>query len=366
MRLGLTGGALLALGPFVLNACSPYGRPIEPDANGLRLPKDFNSRVVATTGVTVPGTSYAWHASPDGGATFATPDGGWIYVSNSERSSALGGAGMIRFDSSGTIVDARSILGGTERNCAGGPTPWGTWLSCEEATRGAVFECDPFGVAPANRLDPMGWFYHEAAAVDPDAGVVYLTEDRIDGGLYRYVPDAYPDLSSGVLEVLTESASVLAWVPVPDPNPTAAETSVRHQVANTRVFAGGEGAWFNGGLLYFSTKFDNRVWVYQPSTNGLRMIYDLAITTEPVLSGVDNVTVTGPNDIFVAEDGGDMQLCMISEYGVEAFVQVTGVAGSEITGPAFDPSGTRLYFSSQRNPGTTYEVTGPFRQPTTP
>jgi hypothetical protein len=362
MRLGLTGGALLALGPFVLNACSPYGNTLEPDANGLRLPKKFSSRVVATTGVIVPGTSYAWHAEPDGGATFATPDGGWIYVSNSERSSGLGGAGMIRFDDSGVIVDARSILSGTERNCAGGPTPWGTWLSCEETSRGAVFECDPFGVAAATRLDSLGWFSHEAAAVDPDAGVVYLTEDRTDGALYRYVPGAYPDLSSGVLEVLTGPDTALGWTPVPNPTPTPAETSTRHQVVGVRRFAGGEGAWWHGDRLYFSTKYDDRVWTYRPATSELTVIYDLATTTEPVLSGVDNVTVTGPGDVFVAEDGGDMQLCFISNYGTAVFAQLDGVTGSEITGPAFDPSGTRLYFSSQRNPGTTYEITGPFRQ----
>ena len=94
---------------------------------------------------------------------------------------------------------------------------------------------------------------------------------------------------------------------------------------------------------------------------GVIVVYDVATTSEPVLSGVDNVTVTPGGDVFVAEDGGDMQICFLSNYGVNAFVQVTGVSGSEITGPAFDPSGTRLYFSSQRNPGTTYEVTGPFR-----
>ena len=95
----------------------PYG-PLQPaDANGLQLPAGFSSRVVATTGQVVAGTSYAWHTAPDGGATFATEDGGWIYVSNSE--SSPGGAGMVRFDAGGQVVEARRILNGTTRNCAG-------------------------------------------------------------------------------------------------------------------------------------------------------------------------------------------------------------------------------------------------------
>jgi secreted PhoX family phosphatase len=309
----------------------------------------------------VAGSSFVWHAAPDGGATFPTGDGGWIYVSNSELDGGLGGAGMLRFDSGGTLVDARSILTGTSRNCAGGPTPWGTWLSCEEVSRGAVFECDPYGIEPAIRHDALGWFNHEAAAVDPDAGTVYLTEDRSDGALYRFVPAAYPDLSDGVLEVLTEVGGVLNWTPLTNPNPTSSQTSTRHQVTGTRRFDGGEGAWWSAGKLYFTTKGDNRVWTYEPSTNTLTVVYDVATSSEPVLSGVDNVTVTPVGDVFVAEDGGDMQICFLSDYGVNAFVQVTGVSGSEITGPAFDPSGSRLYFSSQRNPGVTYEVTGPFR-----
>jgi secreted PhoX family phosphatase len=330
------------------------------------LPPDFTSRVIATSGQTVGATGLGWHFAPDGGATFPTPDGGWIYVSNCEIDSGFGGASMVRFDSAGEIVDAKRILHGTRRNCAGGATPWGTWLSCEEVSRGAVFECDPFGVAPAVRHDAMGWFNHEAAAVDPGNQVIYLSEDQINGGLYRFVPDAYPDLSAGTLEVVVDESGVLTWVEVPNPNPTAAQTSTRSQVPNMRVFNGGEGLAWNSGKLHLTTKGDNRVWTYTPATNALAVIYDAATLDDPVLTGVDNVTVTPRGDIYVAEDGGNMQICLLFGKDIKVpqdFLELTGVSGSEMAGPAFDPSGTRLYFSSQWNPGRTYEVTGPFRSP---
>ena len=363
----LAAGGAIAVLPIGLSPASaapnggPYGFLQPPDALGLRLPAGFTSRLIAETGKQVGDTGFVWHGAPDGGATFPTGDGGWIYVSNSEVGEAQGGASMVRFDADGDIVDSRSILSGTFRNCSGGPTPWGTWLSCEEISRnGQVYECDPFGVEPAVVRPAMGSFGHEAAAVDPETSIVYLTEDQRDGGLYRFIPTVAGDLSAGVLQVMTEVGGVIGWAVVPDPRGRPTET--RFQVSTMKIFNRGEGAFFAGGRLVIASTGDDRVWSYTPSTNELEIIYDEATSPEPVLGGSDNVTIADVGDVFVCEDGGNLELVVVPvEGGANPFLRVEGQSDTELTGVAFDPSGTRLYFSSQRHPGQTYEITGPFR-----
>ena len=373
LRTAVVGIGAVALAPdaFVRAAgaqapCSPvgpYGPLGGPDGNGVRLPAGFRSRVIARAWSRVAGTGYTWPMFPDGGATFPLAGGGWVYVANSEVP-LVGGASSISFDEAGNVTGARRILGGTSSNCAGGPTPWGTWLSCEERDRGYVHECDVLAQRPTRR-PALGRFQHEAAAVDGARQVVYLTEDEGDGCFYRFRYPTPNDLSAGALEVATVSGptgGTVTWTPVPDPS--GGSTRTRDQVPGATRFRGGEGLWYGHDVVHFTTKGDNRVWRYDVVASTISIAYDVATSCNPVLSGVDNVVMSPAGDLYVCEDGGDMQLVTLGSDGsVAPFLQVTGQDGSELTGPAFSPDGGRLYFSSQRGGGfgITYEVAGPFR-----
>ncbi|MET9129761.1 alkaline phosphatase PhoX [Streptomyces antibioticus] len=378
LRTAAIGGSAAVLGGTLWRGAAyaapaqpgtgPYGALGAPNANGIRLPAGFSSRVVARSGQTVPGTSYTWHNAPDGGACYANGTG-WIYVSNSEINPS-GGASAVRFSAAGAITGAYRILSSTRQNCAGGRTPWNTWLSCEEVDRGYVYETDPWGVQAAVRRDALGRFKHEAAAADPVRKVIYLTEDETNGCFYRFRPTTWGNLSSGTLEVLVAGGGTsgpVTWATVPDPT---GATATRNQVSGAKHFNGGEGCHYADDTCWFTTKGDNRVWQYNAAAQTIELAYDDSLVTSGAapLTGVDNVTGSSSGDLFVAEDGGNMEICVITPDDVVApFLRIDGQSSSEITGPAFSPDGTRLYFSSQRGTsgsssgGITYEVTGPFR-----
>ena len=381
LSMGLTGMSLFAAGglsryqqasasdgglaPFY--SLNNIGALLTADENGVMLPPGFRSRVVARSGEAPAGLpGYTWHSAPDGGACFATDDGGWVYTSNSEMRSNGGGVGALRFNANAEVIDAYSILRHTSINCAGGPTPWGTWLSCEEFSRGQVYECDPMGVEAAVVRPALGSFEHEAVAVDTENQCLYLTEDAPNGGFYRFrSANGFPDLTQGTLEIASvernQDQFFVLWRPVPDP--LAKQTSTFSQVPDAFGFRGAEGIALHDGKAYFTTKHDNRVWTYDIDSQQLEVIYDVATSANPILSGVDNVVITPAGDVLVAEDGGNMQLVVLTPANkIIPILQIIGHERSEITGPAFDPSYQRLYFSSQRGTlgrsegGITYEI----------
>jgi hypothetical protein len=362
------------------------------------LPEGFSSRIVAVGGTGVGATDYTWPLFPDGKGTIATPDGGWILACNHEVfdfqtiGESAGGASAVRFDSGGSILDAYPILEGSHSNSRGATTPWGTWLSCQEAHQGdgRIWECDPTGDSPAVPRNALGVRTHGSVAVDPLGGHCYMTEAHRDGRLYRFrmldESASGAALADGPLEAMAvDPDGGVSWIPVPDPSGTVAPTRV--QAADGFVTPVGGGVWVHDGSLLFTTALDDRVHAVDLANQRHWILWDGSGHRQPLV-GIGDLTVApASGDLFVAEDRGDMELVLVGIEGLVApFCRMVGDDHrlSAVTGPCFDPSGTRLYISSLRgrgealvrdvveaidwgdgvegrHVGVTYEVSGPFR-----
>ena len=394
-----------------------YG-PLVPDPKGvLDLPKGFSYKTLSAQGDTI-ADGVLVPGAHDGMATFEGSRKNTLrLVRNHEQTAsgvkpvapsslvydpaAFGGTTTLEVDSHGDLVSQRISLAGTSTNCAGGRTPWGTWLTCEETegfsgqtkSHGWVFEVDPTG----KRTKPvpitgMGRFAHEAVAIDPHTLEAYLTEDASGpfGLFYRFRPRAHRGqyhayLEGGRLEVMVcrdlpdlslaqepgEEFRV-KWKAIPDR--AATTTSIRKQFEDGKVTRSQklEGAWWGHGKAYFVASYSKKedgaaadhagqVWTYNPKTDRIRL--ELIFKPGGRFDGPDNITVSPyGGGVILAEDGDGEQHLVGTDRKGRAFAFARNAFNdSEFTGATFSPDG-RTLFANRQSPGVTFAITGPWHR----
>lgn len=411
-----------------------YGPLVADPAGILSLPKGFAYTIVAESGVSKLDTGEPFPSDPDGTAAFVRHGGsGSVLVMNHEISgsepfpvpvvpgrtfnpAAKGGCTIVEVDKDGAAKSIVVGIAGTLNNCAGGRTPWETWLTCEESEstvggvrHGWVFEVDPYD--QAKNADPkpiraLGRFAHESITVDPQDGNLYMTEDASNpnGLFFRFTPPASAmPLRDGSLKALADDAGTLealravgadgafvpdlsvartpgttyatTWVGVPDR--LATTTSVRKQafaqpVTRSRKL---EGMWAGDGGTYFVASFarttdgsaaqhDGQVWFLDTKAQTIELKLIFAYTPldqDGDVDGPDNITVSPYGGVVLAEDGdGVNHLVGSTESGETFFLARNELEGdSEFTGPTFSRNKKTL-FANVQSPGHVYAITGPF------
>ncbi|MDQ0300670.1 secreted PhoX family phosphatase [Salibacterium salarium] len=374
-----------------------YGPLVKDPGGVLDLPNGFQYRIISEEG----GKLVDGRPTPamfDGMAAFPGKQNSTILVRNHELSGnhefpvegknpynkeATGGTTALIVGPNRKLTGEYVTSAGTVRNCAGGSTPWGTWLTCEETLNrghGYVFEVDPLdpeGDVSKTPIRDMGAFSHEATATDPETGIVYLTEDSSPSFFYRFIPNDRSQKvgalqKGGTLQAaaLEEKPSSMAsdfddgqtfgivWKDV-DPEKPSDEAIEKDCIQFSRL----EGAYFAGGVFWFDDTSAGdgnlgRVYRYIPATNTLELFYES--TDKNDLEMPDNICMTPWGDLWIAEDGGgvDRIIGMTPEGEVYTFAE-NRLNNSELAGPTFSSDG-KTFFVNIQVPGLTFAIWGPF------
>ena len=414
---GCTTGARMGGAPA---GPAGYGPLVADPAGLLDLPQGFSYRIISRLGdmmddgLTVPDKADGMGCLDLGGGKIAlvrnhelvpTDGAGGTIPSGFDRIDGKvvmpGGTTTIVLDAATLTVEKQyRSLAGTIRNCAGGTTPWGSWLTCEEAVvspsarnaeaHGWVFEvpANAGGLVDAVPLKAMGRFNHEAAAVDPRTGIVYLTEDRGDSLLYRFIPTVAGKLAlGGKLQALAvdggpadtrnwDSAAMKAgtmhaarWIDLDDVEAPQDDLRTRGAAAGAAIFARGEGIHMGDGELYFCCTNGGaaklgQIFRLRPGKgggpDGISLFYES--TSPDQFNYGDNLTVAGNGHLVVCEDQYtdvvDNHLRGITPDGI-AYPLARLRVQTEPAGACFSPDGKVLFLNSY-SPATTVAITGPW------
>lgn len=409
--LATTGGAFGMLYRRTPTGTSKSELALTNRSGPFLLPPGFTCTVLIERGKQhTDGTRSA--DAPDGMACFSDARGNWILLRNHEldddaREGAFpeapsplaydaeyhGGVSRLVVDPATLrVISSNTVLSGTHRNCAGGPSPWG-WLTCEESEEprhGYVFACaaDAERATKPLKIPGYGRFRHEAVAVDPETLRAYLTEDQADGALYRFTPNAAADPFVGRLEALRVRGKKdfdvsdslrpgrrveVEWVGIDDPEAERRTTREQAHEKGAAAIRRGEGAWFDARSVVVTSTSGGPRGLGQvlrlhlrEGKEGSSGHDELEVVCESQNAedwkSPDNITVAPNGDLVFAEDGGsDQHLRGVTPDGLVYSIARNVGSESELAGVCFSPDGSTLFCNLQRD-GTTVAIRGPWEQ----